>query len=252
MTKYRIGMRYPKHTKDAARRMMVLHARLAALGTPPASSFDWAQAVEAVVGGPDKWGMFLNDQLSDCVEADDLHFRMICMAHGQGPFVMPTDNDAEGLYSAIAGGSASNDVGTDPSTNLTWMETNGWYGGGGPIDLADPNHLLWATHIFSTRWCIACPSFAEAQFDTTGVWDYTGQKYKDEGGHDVRCSGYTLTADGLVYDIETWGRRIKATQRFADKFLTMAEVDIVPVVVQTAQTAPAGMDLSAVLSDLAA
>lgn len=252
---YKKGLRKGKHTLRAAKRMLAIAARFKALDTPPDVSFNWAQAVEDIIGGPDDWLMLLNDKLGDCVIADDLHFKMVCDAHGLAPFTLPTDTEATILYEQIGGYDPDEPDATDngcaPDDNLKYMEQQGWYSNGGNVDVTNLTHLKWATHIFTVRWCIDAPDFMDVQFDKTGVFDYTGQTYKSDGGHDMRCVGYTRDYNGdPLWQIITWGKRVQATDRFRMQFLTQAEIDVVPVVVQNAGTAPAGMDLDALLNDL--
>ena len=261
--KYKLGLIHPRHTLRGAMKMAALAPHLAALGAPPASSFVWADAVEKVMGGND-WLMLGNDKIGDCVIADNFHHLMICTANGAGPMVKPTDADAEALYSAITGynpNDPTSDAGTDPSVNLTYMEQTGALGhkytAGAQIDVHNMSHIYWGLHLFGgLRFCIQCPDFVDEQFERTGVWDFDGQLYDIQGGHDIRAVGYSDAAvgpDGAPFiEVVTWGKRIVMTQRFWEKFGIMAEADVSPDVIQATGVAPTGLNLQAMLDDLKA
>lgn len=65
--KYRTGKKPPVHTARTMRSALALARHLDKLGPPPAASNAYYGAVEAAVGGQQKWGMMLNDQLGDCL-----------------------------------------------------------------------------------------------------------------------------------------------------------------------------------------
>ena len=63
----KFGKKPPVHTARTMRSALALARHLDPLGSPPTASNPYYQAVENAVGGPDKWGMMLNDQLGDCL-----------------------------------------------------------------------------------------------------------------------------------------------------------------------------------------
>jgi len=257
--RFKTGLIHPPHTIRRARRMMVMARHLDKLGSPPETGFAWHDQVEKQVGGPDKWGMLLNDQLGDCVIADDLHFLMVCLANGSGPFRMPSDGDAEALYERIAGyvpGDPSTDYGTDPSVNLHYMMQTGvlgqTYEAGATIDAENANNMMWGCHIFGgLRFCINCPDIADDMYDR-GIWDYNGEPYRIEGGHDIRAVSYDTVDGEPLWEIVTWGRRIKMTASFWKEFGTSAEADLASDIITAQGTAPTGLDINAMIADLQA
>ena len=151
-------------------------------------------------------------------------------------------------------GDPQTDYGTDPSENLKYMESSGILGhvykAGGAIDVRSTDHLRWGMHIFGgLRFCINCPDFADDAFDQ-GIWDYSGQTYRLEGGHDIRGVAYEMVDGEPLWEIITWGKRIRMTQAFWEEFGTLAEADLSPDLITAAGTAPTGLDLGTMIADL--
>lgn len=245
MKHYKLGLNHMAHTSLLAKRLLALGTHLDALGVPPSASFPWFLAVERLVA----WGMKGNDTYGDCVEADDSHQLMTWTANGAGPFVNPSDLDTVVLYHAIAG---PLDQGTSPDANAEYLRTTGFLGhkidDWAPVDIDQPAHIQWGIHIFGgVKFCVMLPDFAEDDFETKGVWDYHGQAYKIEGGHDILAVAYN--SDG-TYDIITWGKRIKMTPAFASAFLTAVIAVSSRDVVMKSGLAPTGLQYDAMLQDL--
>ena len=254
---YKMGLIVPRHTIQAARAMVALHAHLAALGVPPSASYPWAAAVEKRQGG-NAWMMDGNDQYGDCVIADDCHQMMALTANGAGPYVCPTRTQALAQYALETGFdpvTGAGDNGTDPTANATYLMSNGFLGhklaGWGPIDIMNRNGIMWATHLFcGVKFCIQVPDFAFQGYQA-GLWDYTDQPYNIEGGHDILGIQYHLDSNGApIYDVITWGKRIQMTERFWQKFGLMAIAVVSPDELQKTGVTATNLNMQQMLSDL--
>jgi hypothetical protein len=186
---------------------------------------------------------------------------MLWTALGKGPVVEATTAQALSEYAAIAGfnpADPNSDQGTDPTANAEYLKKIGFLGHRiADYVVADPanaDHLKWAMQIFGgVKFCINLPDFAEDLFDAGKPWDYDGRPYQTEGGHDILGVQYTTDGSGaVVWDVVTWGRRIQMTERFAREFLATAIPVCSADFIRRNGTAPNGLDLTAMLADLAA
>jgi hypothetical protein len=189
-----------------------------------------------------------------------------------GTIVIPSTQQVVALYSAETGfdpaaqlvrdpatGNMVNptDGGTDIGTNCQYLIDTGFLShkiqGKGQVDPSNLDHVKWSIQIFGgLKIGIQLPDYAEDAF-STGVWDYQGQSYQIEGGHDVPIIRYTTDAtDGIIFDTVTWGRRIQMTLAFFQKFCDQAEVASSRDFVTSKGLSPAGFSVDQMTADLAA
>lgn len=227
---YKLGLRPFKHSLYTARLMAVVHEHLNSLGPAPKDCFPWHAAPENALGGDGSWGMMGNDQVGDCVIADDGHQLQLWSANA-GKLINPTTAQVLTEYSAITGYQPMNpnsDQGTDPIANAWYLQRSGflvdsknhkidaWV----PIDPKNVDHLKWATHLFGgVKFCWNLPNSAMRQFDAGKPWTVAYDDGGIAGGHDTLNVWYGPEGDFFPV---TWGQRIEAYPDFADKYLDMA------------------------------
>lgn len=269
MKRFKTGLQPFRHNLVTPRLMAVMRSHLAALGTPPPASQPYGDMYEKATGDPTWGGMLANgpdpnnpsqepDGLGDCVICDDLRGVSLWTALGTGPLYTPTTADAIALYEASTGFNPSDpnsDQGADPVTNANYMQQTGFKGykidGWAPLLITDLDHVKWANQIFgNTKFCWNLPDIAEDMFDS-GVWDYTGQSYNIEGGHDtIEVQYYIDPKYGLCFDVVTWGKRIKVTQAFVQQFLANVIAPYSKLFVGSNGVTPAGFNVNQMQQDL--
>lgn len=273
----KLGARPFRQSFNLARRLAISNEALNSLGVPPKNGTPWGVMYEnAVKDMGDPWlGMLGNgpdkdnppgypDGVGNCVLDDDLRNIAFWTALGSGTKIRPTTKDAYDLYSKVAGFNASDpntDTGTEPHDNAKYMTATGWTDSHGvvhklagwmPIDPLNDNHVKWAIQMFGcVKWCMNFPGFASAQFDK-GTWDYTGQPYSIEGGHDVMGTQYEQIPGHDMYDIVSWNKRISMTHRFKVKFMDMCVAPVSIDFIRQNGTSPSGFNLDQMLANLKA
>jgi hypothetical protein len=268
----KLGARTFRHSLETSRKFLVAHVALDTLGPAPATGTPWGLLYEKATGDTAWLGMLANgpdpdnppqekDGLGDCVICDDLRAIALWTALGDCENVKPTTPDAIALYEQITGfnpADPNSDQGTEPSANAKYMQATGWADSAGrvhkldgwaPLDPTNRNHIAWALQAFGcVKFAIAFPDFAETQFDNNQPWDFSGQSYQIEGGHDIICVGYA--PDG--YQVVSWGRRFLMTYAFAAKFLDTIIAPVSSDFIRANGTAPNLLNLDQMLADLAA
>lgn len=245
------------HTAQTMARAVVMATHLGKLGTPPVASGPWGMAVEK---NPKftEWGLMGNDSVGDCTCADVAHSLMLYTGLGKGPFTMPTAQDTLKLYSAITGYNPSDpntDQGADMVTVAKYIKDTGFLGHKiddfGVLDPSNLDSVLWSVHLFGTcKIGIQVPSFAMDQFDNNQPWDYTGQPYTIEGGHDIPIFQYQAAVGGPLFYVLTWGKLQPMTFAFYKQFCMEAIAPVSADFCYATGMAPSGFDLPTLLSDL--
>ena len=201
-------------------------------------------------GAPGRvYPMLGNDVHSDCVEAAGLH----AVQDWAGPSILvPTEAQALADYAVAAGYDAANqatDNGTDPSQyRAAWakgLPGAGKIAGFVQLDPADATQMQLAIqHFGGVLFCAELPDMAE----DVARWFQGTCIGQPGGGHAVWINGY----DGLRYDIVTWGQYRPASMDHAfATFYGFAGYAAVPQDWMTPGRAPAGIDQSRLLADLA-
>lgn len=246
----KFGRRAPVHTRRTFRLGLAVHRALASLGTPPAVSNDYVSAV--MKASPGGWGMYLNNQLGDCVCADSAHQLMLHTANS-GSIIIPTDQDVLSLYEAVGGyepANPSTDQGCDEQSMERYMIATGLCGhksaATGPIDPTNADHLRWAVQIFgAARLGILVTDAMMEAFSAGRPWESaTGSV---EGGHDVPIVKY----DADYAYVVTWGKLQPMTWQLVTnpQCTQEAHCSVWPDFVKAGGTSPAGFDLSTMLAD---
>lgn len=254
MSRYKRGRRPPVHTRRTMQSALALSRALAPLGAPPAVSDDYVSAVTKQA--PNGWGMYLNNQLGDCVCADSGHQVMLHTANA-GTIVIPTDQDVLALYEAVGGyvpGNPSTDQGCDETSMCQYLETTGLAGqksaGTAMVDPSNLDNLRWTTQIFGAcRLGIIVDDAMEQQFDSGQPWETpAAANDPSAGGHDVPIVKY----DSQYAYVVTWGRlqAVAWTLLAQSSFLDEAHAEVWPDFLQAGGTAPNGFSLQQLLSDL--
>lgn len=256
MLTFKRGRRAPVHTARTMRSALALFKALDPLGAAPTVSADYISAVTKQV--PGGWGMFLNDQLGDCVCADSCHSLMLRTANA-GTMVVPTDQDCLSLYEAVGGyvpGNASTDQGCDETSMCQYLEATGLCGqksaGTAMVDPTNLEHLKWTVQIFgSCRLGIIVDSQMEDQFGSKQPWTTAAAPNDTSaGGHDVPIVGY----DSEYAYVVTWGGlQPVAWSLMADSaFLDEAHAEVWSDFINATGTTPAGFSLDTLMQDLQA
>lgn len=260
-----------RHTLRTARSMRVMFQHLAALGAPPAQNQDYLTPLQKALSGPlltaggavtadSPYGMFLNDQLGDCVCADTAHQVMLRTANASS-LVIPTDAQVRALYSAVGGyvdGDPSTDQGCDETTMEQYLQTTGFCGqqsaGNGMIDPGELDHVKWGVQIFGgVRFGITVNQQMEEQFANRQPWTTPADPNDpNAGGHDVYAVAYDDAAG--VFSVITWGGiafveySLMAQPAFFQECHGSAWGDFITAT----GSAPNGLDLQQLLDDLPA
>jgi len=260
----KLGCNLYLNTLQNAHRMRITSDYLDALGPPPPNSQNWPSAVEAMIdpatGKPyefNGWGMDGNDTAGDCTIADCCHQLMLWTANGSGQIVVPTTAQAIAVYSALTGydGTPATDHGADVDTVAQYMKSTGMLGhkidGWGNVDPAVTPFVKWGIEIFGTvKMAFVVPDFAEPDFEAGIPWDYTGQPYKIEGGHDTPLVMYQSDGTDVMWEVITWGRRQKMTSRFFNHFVMAVVAPVSHDFVKSTGLAPSGYGLTQMLNRL--
>jgi hypothetical protein len=207
----KLNARHTEHTMRSALRMA---AMLDPLGTPPTQSADWTAAVYRS-GQP--WGMYRNNETSDCTIADSAHAVMIATAN-RGQIVVPTDADVLAAYTAISGydgvPGGSKDRGCYEINVCAYMRSTGLCGvrleAYGSLDPRNLDHVKWGIALFGgVRMGFNLPQSADQQFEAGQNLTYV-EGSPSVGGHDMRAvryvTGWTL--------LSTWGALVWADDEF--------------------------------------
>lgn len=227
---------------------------LSNLTAPPPVSYDWSGAAMLATRG--NLGMYLNDNLGDCVPADTCHGLMVRTA-AVGAMVRPSDVDALKMYE-IVGGYVPGDINTDngcvEADMCNFMMTQGLLGhrsvATAPVvagrltpDLID--NLKWAVELFGPiRLGINLPASAEAQFDAGVPWTVSGD-LTIVGGHDVLLCRYNPTYAYVI----TWGQLRPVTWQWLEQFVEEAHMELFPDLIK-GKTTPHGFSLSTLTNEL--
>jgi hypothetical protein len=253
MIKFKTGRRAPVHTLRTMRSALALFRALDPLGSPPVKCTDYVSAV--LKQSPAGWGMYLNDQLGDCVVADSCHQVMLHTANA-GTIVIPTDQDALTMYEAVGGyvpGNPSTDQGCDETAACQYLQTTGLCGqksaGSASVDPTNLDHIRWTVQIFGAcRLGILVDSNMEQLFSSKQPW--VTPAGADGEGHDVPVIDY----DAEYAYVDTWGgvQPVSWSLMANSAFLEEAHAEVWPDFVSAGGTAPNGFNLAAMLADLAA
>jgi hypothetical protein len=266
MQRFKTGRRPAVHDLKSMRGALALFPHLQSLGVPPASSDDYVAAVNRATaalttppgGGGGPWGIFLNNQLGDCVCADSCHQVMLHTANA-GAMVVPTDDECLALYEAVGGyvpGNAATDQGCDETSMCRYLETAGIAGqkssGTAMVDPTNLDHIRWTVQLFGAcRLGIIVDQQMEDQFSAGEPWT-TAAASNDStaGGHDVPVVQY----DSQYAYVVTWGKLQPVTWELmaSAAFLDESHAEVWSDFVTSGGTAPNGLDLQQLLSDLAA
>jgi hypothetical protein len=250
------------HTKVSLAQMAVLDQTFKALGPPPEACYPWQAAVEKAT--QDDWLMLGNDQVGDCVIADNGHKVMLWSANQPGgKIILPTNAEILAYYSALTGydqNDPNSDNGADPVANANYLKEYGISIGGVqhkidawvPVDPSNADSLKWATHLFGgVTFCVSLPASARDQFVAGEPWDVVADDGGILGGHDIFNVFYNRHAQGdlLWYPI-TWAKRQPTTDAWRAKYVTMAIAYLSRDFLNQAGADAAGMDYTGLSASL--
>lgn len=267
MKLYKVGRRPARHTLRTMRSAIVMARNLAALGSPPTVSQDYLsplqQALASVgqVGGSGPYGMYLNDQLGDCVCADTAHEVLLHTANSGNGLIVPTDDDVLALYEAVGGykpGDPSTDQGCDETSMEEYVQTTGFCGqksaGSGMIDPTNLDHVRWGIQLFGgVRLGIVVDEQMEQQFSSGQPWTSPASPNDpNAGGHDVYAFAYDNSVQ--IFRVFTWGgiANVEASLMANSAFLDEVHGSVWPDFIAATGSAPNGFNLQQLLSDLPA
>lgn len=244
----KLGRKPARHSRRSMRSALVLARHLDALGTPPVASNDYVTAVAV------PWGMYLNDQIGDCVCADTAHALMLRTAN-TGTIVVPQDSDVEKLYEVVGGyvpGKPDTDQGCNESDMCNFLQSTGFLGhksaATGSIEPSDLDHVRWSVQLFGTcRLGVNVPQSAMDQTNAGQPWTISGNS-TILGGHDVPVVDY----DGEFFYVVTWGKLQDVTPEWMLKYTEEAHAEVFPDWIKSQGMAPSGFDLHTLLTDLQA
>lgn len=249
---FKLGRRSPLFTPRAMRSALLVNDVLASFGAPPVASAPFKDAVKV------PWGMYLNDQLSDCVCAFAAHALLLRTSNAGSP-VVATDADVLKLYEAVGHyvpGKPSTDQGCNESDLCQYLIDVGFLGhkslGTAPVVAgvmtpASINNLKWACQVFvGVQLGVNLPASAQDQFPDQ-PWDVGGDE-TIEGGHSVGMVGY----DAQYAYLTTWGTVQPATWAWVSKFTEEAHIDLFMDAIRASGTTPAGFGPHTMARDLQA
>lgn len=197
------------------------------LGTlpPPPSKYSHT----ALESAP--WGMLGNDTVGDCVLAGAGHETMLWNTEAKKT-VSITAQNALNDYSAITGynpNDPNTDQGTDMQVAASYRKKTGVVDASGnrhkvgaylALSLKSTAEYKQAAYLFGTVGLgIQFPNSAMSQFNAGKNWTVVSGS-KIEGGHYVPIVGY----DSKYAYVVTWGKLIKATWGFVNKYADEAIV----------------------------
>jgi hypothetical protein len=249
------GLGRQRVRRDPRRNPGLLHLRSYLKGELPMEPLaDWGSKIPQ-----NGWGMCLNDQLGDCVIAWMAHHILCMTANTSAPVVIP-DADVQATYSAITGydpsktdanGNNPTDQGTDMQDALNYWQNTGIAGhkilGWVSFDWTNPQELQAAKYIFGGGgFGVNLPTSAEAAFNADQPWtDTTDQNIL--GGHAIYGSGDTAAFDDYV----TWGQEISAAPAWTQAYVEESYIVVSEDWLASVGTSPSGLNLSALMADLA-
>ena len=174
----------------------------------------------------DGWGMYLNDQLGDCGIAGMAHADMSWDTHSRNRERPVSDNDVVAGYEAVGGyvpGHPETDNGIYLLDGLNWWHKEGLAGEkiiafaevGAAVSEVKTSIVLFGGLYVG----FALPITAQRQSEWDIEPDQYGQLTGDAepgswGGHCVWVNGFGAT----YYDLITWGRRMRCSREFFDKY----------------------------------
>ncbi len=204
------------------------------------------------------WGMLLNDELGDCVEAAAIHWRQAVSAMA-GHEIPGTDALAEQVYEGAAGYKAG-----DPSTDQGTVELdmmNYWrhVGLDGDKIAGFVNVGLTLSQIKTAIFLfggvivgVNLPLTAESEFEEHKTWRIVERKGNGApgswGGHGIPLLGYT----SQHAKFPTWGETAEMTWGFWNTYGAEAWAPLSPDWIdQGTKKAPNGLDFEALEARLA-
>lgn len=257
--RFHFGKTIPKHNLRTMKGALILGRALDSLGTPPFASQDWTKAVKDQ--NNNQWEMLGNDQVGDCVIADDGHYLMLRTAN-VGTIVVPTTPQIINQYSTETGyvvGDESTDNGTNETDDGQYMISTGLLGhkadAAGMIDPHNLDHIKWGVEIFGrTRLGIVVPQYLMEQFSDGDIWHYDASRDQTPlGGHDVPLVRYFDPGTGVVI---TWGKEqevdLESFFAASSGLVEEAHGEVFDDWMDKAGTSPSGFDRAALIADLKA
>lgn len=203
-----------------------------------------------------QWQMLGNDTVGDCVLAGAGHETMLWNAEANKTVSITTQN-AISDYSAITGYNPkdpNSDQGTDMQVAASYRKKTGVIDSKGirhkvgAYLAVTPSKALFkqAMYIFGTVGVgIQFPASAMTQFNDNKNWTVV-KSSKIEGGHYIPAVGY----DSRYVYVVTWGKLIKATWGFIEKYCDEAVVYLSPEFLVGGKSLE-GFNLQDLTSDLA-
>lgn len=198
---FKLGKKAPKHNPKTLRFDKFVSPELPA---PPTKAYYEYKIDPAAIG------MYLNDELGDCVVAGIAHHLMLITAHA-GKMVVPTNADVLAFYEKYGGYDPAHPDQTDNGMAMTdayhaW-QTDGFCGhkirGWASLDPADilrQNQGLWL--FMGVGLGVQLPASAQTQFADGKHWEIAQDDGGIEGGHAILESGYGY----MGRNVETWGK----------------------------------------------
>lgn len=252
MATLKLGKKPALHNMHTMRSALVLATVLDALGTPPPASNNYVAAARGV-----KWGMYLNDQLGDCVCVDTANTLMLRTANAAVKPVIPANADVLALYEAVGGyvpGNASTDNGCVEVNMLDHLQKVGFLGhkanATGVVNPFNLDHIKWCIQLFgSCRLGIQLPQFAMDQFEAQQPWRLTTSGDQTIiGGHDVPLVDYR--GDNFV--CITWAREQGIGADFLGRYCDEAHAELYFDWIREQGESPSGFDMDALVGKLPA
>jgi hypothetical protein len=211
------GGRLPPHPEATHPRLKLAPYVTAAPAPPPA--VDWSTEVT-------EWPIYLNDQIGDCVFAEQGHHEQVLTLYGQGTEVVLPDDAVLRVYEEVGGyvpGDPSTDNGAVIQDAMSFWRKVGIAGHRIDAfaqvsvgDLREVRTALAACGPLSIG--INLPSSAMDQFNNGRPWDVVADDGGVLGGHCVIVVAYD--PDG--FDVITWGGRARMTLPFWRRYVEEA------------------------------
>lgn len=202
--------------------------------------------------------MLGNDQVGDCAIAGSIEEIRLLNAE-RGVTVPFTTATALRNYSDITGYDPRNpdtDQGTDMADLYRYRQHVGIIDDAGQrhtlsayVGLTPGNwdELVQALYLFQVAGIgIQCPDYLQEQFAHGGPWTPLRGRHDIVGGHYIPA----VARSGNSIDILTWGRSIKMTKAFYQRFSNVAVVHFTDEMLNVNGKTIDGVDRAALLADL--
>jgi hypothetical protein len=223
-----------------SRQLLPLRAYLRQGSLPPPAHKDWS-------GKIGRWGMMLNDELGDCVEAMKGHAVQVISTYGRGSTVVVSDAEIRKTYFTETGGP---DVGLNIPTSLDYWVRHPLGGvsllGHAALDYHNHTEVCQANQLFGGVYVgVNLPADAIPAINAHQDWSSTRYAPDPNSGHAILL----LKTEKDYATFVTWGQLQRATWAWFDRYVEESHVGLAADWFAGQSLDPSGLDDAALLED---